>query len=105
MEPSFPVERRLIEAIRTLAPEKQQAVLDFAEFLQHRQNADGINDETIVPSPFFGEEASDSGYIDGAAVDLASRGINAAQANELKFRLQAFAEDWNRSEATVYDDL
>lgn len=104
MESSLPVERRLIEAIRSLAPEKQQAVLDFAEFLKHRRNADSIHDETTAPSPFLGKEVSDHGEAD-ISIDLAERGINAAQANELKFRLQAFAEDWNRPETAVYDDL
>lgn len=39
------------------------------------------------------------------AVDLPARGIDKNQAAELRWRLQAFAEDWNRPEMDVYDDL
>lgn len=36
-------------------------------------------------------------------VDLGSRGIGVAQAADLRARLQCFAEDWNRPEASIYD--
>lgn len=39
------------------------------------------------------------------AVDLAGRGIQPAQAAELRARLAAFAEDWNRPEMDAYDAL
>jgi hypothetical protein len=38
-------------------------------------------------------------------VDLAQRGISTQQAAELRHRLQAFAEDWDRPEMDVYDAL
>jgi hypothetical protein len=38
-------------------------------------------------------------------VDLQARGIDAAQAAELRARLQAFAEDWERPEMAAYDAL
>jgi hypothetical protein len=38
-------------------------------------------------------------------VDLAARGIDEAQAAELRARLQAFAEDWERPEMAAYDAL
>ncbi len=39
------------------------------------------------------------------AIDLRSRGIDEAQAAQLRWRLQAFAEDWERPEMDIYDDL
>ena len=39
------------------------------------------------------------------AVDLASRGIDEAQAANLQSRLQAFAEDWNNPDMDAYDAL
>ena len=40
---------------------------------------------------------------EGAPVDLATRGIAPAQAADLRGRLCAFAEDWERPEMSVYD--
>jgi hypothetical protein len=47
---------------------------------------------TFVPSP-------------GAAVDLAACGMNAEHAADLRSRLAAFAEDWQRPEMDAYDAL
>jgi len=41
----------------------------------------------------------------GAAVNLRERGIDEAQAADLRRRLAAFAEDWDRPEMSVYDEL
>src|ERR1039458_205457 len=38
-------------------------------------------------------------------VDLLQRGIDEAQAADLRRRLAPFAEDWDRPEMAVYDDL
>jgi hypothetical protein len=38
-------------------------------------------------------------------VDLRARGIDEAQAAELRARLKAFAEDWERPEMAAYDVL
>ncbi len=38
------------------------------------------------------------------SVDLRSRGIGQAQAGDLRARLKTFAEDWNRPEASIYDE-
>jgi len=38
-------------------------------------------------------------------VDLRERGIDEIQAEDLRHRLAAFAEDWDRPEMAVYDDL
>lgn len=39
------------------------------------------------------------------AVGLAAKGIAPSQAEDLRSRLAAFAEDWNRPEMDVYDAL
>jgi len=38
-------------------------------------------------------------------VDLHERGIYKSQAADLRHRLAAFAEDWDRPEMAAYDDL
>ena len=38
-----------------------------------------------------------------AGINLAERGIDQQQAGDLRHRLQAFAEDWDRPEMDVYD--
>jgi hypothetical protein len=38
-------------------------------------------------------------------VDLRERGLNLAQATDLRRRLARFAEDWERPEMSVYDEL
>ncbi|MGA2590475.1 MAG: hypothetical protein ABSH32_11200 [Bryobacteraceae bacterium] len=38
-------------------------------------------------------------------IDLRERGIDERQAADLHRRLAAFAEDWDRPEMAVYDDL
>ena len=38
-------------------------------------------------------------------VDLRSRGIDEAQAADLRGRLRTFAEDWDRPEMDAYDAL
>jgi hypothetical protein len=38
------------------------------------------------------------------AINLKDRGIDEAQAADLRSRLNTFAEDWNRPEAVIYDE-
>ncbi len=38
-------------------------------------------------------------------VDLRERDIDGSQAADLRHRLAAFAEDWDRPEMALYDDL
>ena len=40
-----------------------------------------------------------------SSVDLARRGISSEQAADLRSRLQSFAEDWERPEMGIYDEL
>ncbi len=39
------------------------------------------------------------------SVDLREKGIGESQAADLRRRLAPFAEDWNRPEMNVYDEL
>ena len=39
-----------------------------------------------------------------SVVDLRERGIDEAQAADLRTRLKTFAEDWDRPEAAIYDE-
>lgn len=41
----------------------------------------------------------------GNVIDLHERGIDTAHAADLRARLKAFAEDWERPEMDAYDDL
>jgi hypothetical protein len=41
---------------------------------------------------------------DSIGVDLRARGIGERQAAELRSRLKAFSEDWERPEAAIYDE-
>jgi hypothetical protein len=62
--------------------------------------------ELLEPAP----TGSDSRVLvtfldDGPEVDLRQRGIDQAQAADLRHRLKAFREDWDRPEMDVYDEL
>jgi hypothetical protein len=41
---------------------------------------------------------------DRFGVDLQARGIEPTQAADLRARLKTFAEDWDRPEASIYDE-
>jgi len=42
-------------------------------------------------------------FLGAGSVDLAERGIDEHQAADLRHRLKAFAEDWERPEMDIYD--
>ncbi len=44
-------------------------------------------------------------YRGSESVQLRSRGIEEGQAHDLRQRLGAFAEDWDRPEMAIYDDM
>ncbi len=44
-------------------------------------------------------------FLNGGAIDLAKHGIDEQQASDLRHRLQAFADDWDRPEMDVYDAI
>ena len=43
-------------------------------------------------------------FLSTPGIDLRQRGIDAAEAAELRFRLSAFSEDWDSPEMAAYDD-
>jgi len=43
-------------------------------------------------------------FLEPRHIDLRSRGIDEAQAADLRARLAMFAEDWDSSEMDIYDD-
>ena len=53
-----------------------------------------INDDTRVIVTF----------LKSGSIDLRKRGIDEAQAADLRGRLSTFAEDWNSPEMDIYDD-
>jgi hypothetical protein len=62
--------------------------------IQFTERPSGIPDETPVIVTFLSSKA----------VDLRSRGIDDAEAADLRARLTTFAEDWNSPEMSAYDD-
>jgi hypothetical protein len=44
-------------------------------------------------------------FLNGGSVDLRERGIDTQHAADLRQRLKAFAEDWDRPEMDVYDAI
>lgn len=43
-------------------------------------------------------------FLETKTIDLASQGIDKAQAELLRTSLSTFAEDWNSPEMSIYDD-
>lgn len=43
-------------------------------------------------------------FLKDSRIDLRARGINVAQATDLRARLAAFAEDWDSPEMEIYDN-
>jgi hypothetical protein len=54
---------------------------------------------TFLPSTSSAEPAPEAG------VDLRTRGIGEAEAADLRARLRAFAEDWEREDMQAYEAL
>ncbi len=43
-------------------------------------------------------------FVDANTIDLASQGIDTAQAEILRTNLATFSEDWNSPEMSIYDN-
>ena len=43
-------------------------------------------------------------FLESKTIDLRARGIDEAQAADLRARLKTFAQDWDRPEAQIYDE-
>ncbi len=59
-----------------------------------KDNPIDIPDETPVIVTFLG----------GEGVDLRARGISEEQAREIRAQLASFAEEWDSSEMSIYDN-
>ena len=62
--------------------------------------------ELLEPPPATAETRVIVTFLSNGAgsVDLRERGIDEAQAADLRTRLGSFVEDWNRPEMDVYDE-
>jgi hypothetical protein len=94
----------IIKELPKLSEAERRAVLDKLRELAVRDEdvrmCEQTADEQAAQLDRLEEAAADY-----RAVDLRSRGITEAQARDLRARLKTFAEDWDRPEAAVYDQL
>jgi hypothetical protein len=61
--------------------------------------------ELLEPAPLDGEGRVIVTFLPGnGTIDLDKRGIDPQQAEDLRRRLSAFAEDWDRPEMDIYDE-
>lgn len=66
--------------------------------IELEQMPDQVRDETRVIVTFLTAES------DAGAIDLRSRGIDEQQVANLRARFQAFIEDWETPEMSIYDN-
>ncbi len=59
--------------------------------------------ELLEPAPNGNEQQVIVTFLEPQGIDLADRGIDEKQASDLRSRLAAFAEDWQRPEMDAYD--
>lgn len=59
----------------------------------------------LEPPPQGGDGQVIVTFLDSDSVQLSERGIDETQAADLRHRLAAFAEDWERPEMDSYDAL
>lgn len=57
-----------------------------------------------VPSNIDDDTRAIVTFLKSGSIDLRKRGIDEAQAADLRSRLSTFAEDWNSPEMDIYDD-
>ncbi len=62
--------------------------------IQLAEVPNNISDDTVVIVTF----------LTSGAIDLASQGIDKAQAADLRARLSTFIEEWDSPEMDIYDD-
>lgn len=75
------------ELPRLTEGERQRVLEKLRELSRHHEDTD-----LKEPATIYG------------GVNLRDRGIGEGQARDLRARLQAFAEDWDRPEASIYDE-
>ena len=57
-----------------------------------------------VPSNIHDDTRVIVTFLNSGSIDLRKRGIDEAQAADLRGRLSTFTEDWNSPEMDIYDD-
>jgi hypothetical protein len=93
----------IIKELPKLSEAERRAVLDKLREL-------AVPDEDVrLCQQAASEQAAELDRLEEAAadyhvVDLRSRGVSEAQAGDLHARLRTFAEDWERPEASIYDE-
>lgn len=60
--------------------------------------------ELLEPAPPDAQGKVIVTFLEPEHVNLAARGIDSTQAADLRHRLSAFADDWDRPEMNVYDE-
>lgn len=61
--------------------------------------------ELLEPAPEGEEQQVIVTFLESQSVNLVDRGIDEKQAADLRSRLAAFAEDWERPEMDAYDAI
>jgi hypothetical protein len=87
----------IIQELPKLTEAERQRVLDKLRELASSRHAYHEGGSASV-------DRVEDGRAKYRAVDLRAAGINEIQAADLRARLSTFAEDWNRPEASVYDE-
>jgi hypothetical protein len=59
--------------------------------------------ELLEPVPLGAEGKVIVTFLEPSCVDLSTRGMEPAQAADLRHRLHSFAEDWDRPEMDLYN--
>ena len=93
----------IINELSKLGEAERQEVLGKLMDLVHRDEAiAGCNHPAADGAAQLNRlEETDTLY---QVVDLQTRGIGKVQAGDLRTRLKTFAEDWDRPEASIYDE-
>jgi hypothetical protein len=88
----------IINELPKLNDAERRAVLN--KLLELARQAENIHMRAPSGEPGYLAEAAPPYRV----VDLQESGINEAQAADLRARLKGFAEDWERPEASIYDE-
>jgi flagellar motility protein MotE (MotC chaperone) len=93
----------IIKELPKLSDAERRAVLNKLRELAKQDEDIRVCDATAEKQAAALDRLEDAAA-DYRSVDLRSRGINEAQAGDLRARLRTFAEDWDRPEAAIYDE-
>jgi hypothetical protein len=83
----------IINELPNLTDAERRAVLEKLRELAHQNQNQAASHDRMEEEP-----------VPYQTIDLRARGISEVQAADLRSRLNAFAEDWDRPEASIYDE-